>query len=307
MRKKTQKQKDEAPAPYVSTPLRHSFSDSSPFANLFKSIASRLPSLQRNLDMAEMDAHAPEFVKKSLISALFFTIVLEAIILWAAISAGTSALLLIGAALLTTVVIFLTMFNMGINQPKLKIIRRGKEIDKEIVFCGRHLLIELRSGVTLFDAMLGVSEDYGEVSKEFNKIVEKITLGVPSSVALHDVASQSPSSYFKRVVLQIANSIASGSDIGDSLEAVLNQVAKEQIIQLKEYGQKLNPLVMFYMLFGIIIPSIGVAFMIIVFSVVGAGFEAIGTTLIAGVFALVAIMQFLFLTVAENARPNFDL
>ncbi|MFH0927347.1 MAG: type II secretion system F family protein [Candidatus Micrarchaeota archaeon] len=155
--------------------------------------------------------------------------------------------------------------------------------------------------------MLGVSKEYGEVSKEFNKIVEKVTLGVPVSVALHEVAENSPSLYFKRVLLQIANSITSGSDVGDSLEAVLDQVAKEQIIQLKAYGQKLNPLVMFYMLFGVIIPSLGVAFMIIVFSVIGAGFESMGVTVLAAILAGVIVMQYLFLTVAENSRPNFDL
>jgi pilus assembly protein TadC len=154
---------------------------------------------------------------------------------------------------------------------------------------------------------VGVTRDYGEISKEFNKIVEKITLGVPSTVALHEVADQSPSTYLRRVLLQIANSVTSGSDVADSLESVLDQVSKEQIIMLKEYGQKLNPLVMFYMLFGVIIPSLGVAFMIIVFSVIGAGFESMGLALMIGVLGAVIVLQFLFLTVAENSRPSFDL
>ena len=159
----------------------------------------------------------------------------------------------------------------------------------------------------LFDAMMGITRDYGEVSREFNKVVEKVTLGVPMAAAMHDVAEHCPSSYGRRVILQMANSLTSGSDVADSLESVLDQVSQEQIIQLKAYGQKLNPLVMFYMIFGVIMPSLGVSFLIILLSFVGTGLSAYGSGILMAIFAMVAIVQFMFLSVVENSRPSFDL
>ncbi|MFH1306801.1 MAG: type II secretion system F family protein [Candidatus Micrarchaeota archaeon] len=307
--KKIFRKKDKAPAPYISTPVRKASSGGHRviLKHFFTSLASRFPRLQKEIEMAEMDTTPVEFVQKSFFTSFFLTIILELIVIWAAISQKTGALMLAAVILLTIPLFFLLVFNTALYHPRVRIIRRGRKIDQEIVFCGRHLLIELRSGVTLFDAMVGVTKEYGEVSKEFNKIVEKITLGVPASAAMHEVADKSPSTYFKRVVLQIANSITSGSDVADSLESVLSQVSKEQIIKLKAYGQKLNPLVMFYMLFGVIIPSLGVAFMIIVFSVIGAGFESMGIALMAATLSAVLIIQTLFLSVAENSRPCFDL
>ena len=301
------KDSDIAPNPYVSSPIRKRPGAPRAFRHIFSSVAKRFPNLKKELEVAEIDSTPVDYVRNGLISSVVISVLLEATILWIFISQSVEIMATLGIFLVTLPLIFLLSFNAALYQPRVKIIRRGREIDKEIVFAGRHLLIELRSGVTLFDAMLGVSKEYGVVSKEFNKIVEKVTLGVPMSIALHEVADTSPSVYFKRVLLQIANSITSGSDVGDSLEAVLDQVAKEQIIQLKAYGQKLNPLVMFYMLFGVIIPSLGVAFMIIVFSVIGAGFESMGLTLMAATLIGVLTMQYLFLSVAENSRPNFDL
>jgi len=175
------------------------------------------------------------------------------------------------------------------------------------VFAGRHMLIELKSGVPLYDAMLGISRDYGPVSEEFNKVVEKVTLGVPLGAALHDVAESNPSAYFNRLALQLANSLASGADVATTLEASLDQISKEQIIELKAYGQKLNPLVMFFMIFGIIMPSLGVAFMIMLVSFLGGSSISFGPQALFGVLACICLIQFIFLSMVESSRPRFDI
>jgi flagellar protein FlaJ len=185
--------------------------------------------------------------------------------------------------------------------------QRAKRIDQELVFAGRHMLIELKSGVPLFDAMLGISRDYGPVSTEFNKVVEKVTLGVPLGAALHDVAVNNPSPYFNRLALQVANSLASGADVALTLEASLDQISKEQILDLKAYGQKLNPIVMFFMIFGIIMPSLGVAFLIMLVSFVGGSGIAFGPTALFGMLVCIGLIQFMFLSLVESSRPKFDI
>ena len=183
--------------------------------------------------------------------------------------------------------------------------KRQRELDRDIVFAGRHLVIALRSGMPLFDSIVGVSSGHGEVSKEFNSIVERVTIGTPLSQAIREVAQNNPSKSFVRLTMQINNALSSGADVASSMDAVLDQISKEQMIDLKEYGQKLTPMVMFFMIFGIIMPSLGVAFAIILFSLISGGKVGITSSVLVLVFALIAVVQFLFLAMVENSRPNY--
>jgi pilus assembly protein TadC len=152
--------------------------------------------------------------------------------------------------------------------------------------------------------MLSISRDYGEVSREFAKIAERVNAGVPTDIAMHDISEDNPSMAFKRVLLQLINSIRSGSDVAKALESVLDQISREQITEMKAYGQKLNPIGMFYMIFGIIMPSLGIALGIIIFSFMSV---SVTSTMLYSVLFVVLIMQYIFLTIIESQKPDYEL
>ncbi|MCX8174955.1 MAG: type II secretion system F family protein [Candidatus Micrarchaeota archaeon] len=297
--------RSKAPQPFIAHPLREAEPVSEPqsFRGFYSAIASHFPSLRRQLVEADMRYTPAGFVRHSLLTALYIT---SALLLITYLLVRSEELWLL-ILLLLLPLYYAGSFFYAMQFPRIKARIRAKRIEQELVFAGRHMLIELKGGVPLFDAMLGISRDYGEVSTEFNKVVEKVTLGVPLGVALHDVAETNPSPYFKRVVLQIANSLASGSDVTSSLEAVLDQISKEQVIELKAYGQKLNPIVMFFMIFGIILPSLGVAFVIILSSFLGGASFAFGSSALFGILVAVGLIQFIFLSMVESSRPKFDI
>lgn len=202
----------------------------------------------------------------------------------------------------------LVSYNYLMLYPDALIEKRKRDLDYEILFAGRHILIALRSGLPLFDTFVSASTGYGQVSVEIKKIVDKIIVGVPATQAIREVAQEVPSKYFSRIMMQIANSLASGSDVGSSLEAVLEQVSKEQVIQLKEYSQKLTPTVMFYMLFGIVVPSIGVVLALVFVSMFTAGkMNNYGSLTLIPVFFIITIIQFIFLGIVESTRPKYLL
>jgi flagellar protein FlaJ len=304
MEKKAQHSK--SPQPLVAQPVRDAEGPQDPrgLRSLLKAIAGKFPLLKRQLIQAEMGYTPAGFVRMGLVSAAYISALL-AILIYLFIRSSTEDALL--AAILLFPFLFLFSFFYVMQVPNVKARQRSKRIDQELVFAGRHMLIELKSGVPLFDAMLGISRDYGPVSTEFNKVVEKVTLGVPLGAALHEVASNNPSQYFNRLALQLANSLSSGADVATTLEASLDQISKEQIIELKAYGQKLNPIVMFFMIFGIIMPSLGVAFMIMLVSFLGGTGVAFGATALFGVLACIGIIQFIFLSMVESSRPKFDI
>ena len=233
-----------------------------PLSTLAELSSPYFPDLKKKLMFANVHQTSLTFIERALTAAIMVSIGLLIITGIFFVQTDTPLFYLIIPLILYPLIVFkYIMF-----YPDAMIIKRKKQIDYELVFAGRHLVIALKSGMPLFDSIVGIRTGYGEVSKEFEKIIERVTLGTPLSQAIREIADVNPSHYFVRILTQITNSLASGADIGDSLEIVLNQIAEEQKIQLKEYGQKLTPIVMFFMVFGIIMPSIGVVLLTILLS-----------------------------------------
>lgn len=285
----------------VALPVREARKGAKPVRLVSEWLMPYYPNLRKKLIMAGMEAAPEEFLDRVVMSAVLLTAVLTVL---TGLFFNEMRVELLWLVPLFFLYLFFS-FQYFMMYPDVRILKRKRDIDYELVFAGRHLLIALKSGMPLFDSLVGVSRGYGAVSEEFNKIVEKVTLGVSLTQAIREVIQNCPSNDFNRIMLQIANSISSGSDVADSLEVVLNQVFREQVISLKAYGQKLNPLVMFYMIFGIIFPSLGLAFAVILFSLLGAGRFGITASLLVLVFLLIAIVQFLFLAMVESSRPRY--
>lgn len=272
-----------------------------PVRSVSEYILPYFPGMRKQMVLAGMRDAPETFMDKVIVSSIIYGIGLSILTFMVLDMARVDTLFTV--PLFPVYIIFSFFYLM--SYPTLMVIRRKKMVDYELVFAVRHLLIGLRSGMPLFDAMVGISRGYGEVSKEFNTIVERVTLGVPMSQAMREVVQTNPSPAFRRIVTQLANSIGSGADVADSLEVVLNQVFREQVIELKAYGQKLNPLIMFYMIFGIIFPSLGLAFAIILFSFLGSGRFALNAPVLVLFLIMVGVIQFMFLSMVETSRPKY--
>ncbi|MEM4389959.1 MAG: type II secretion system F family protein [Candidatus Micrarchaeia archaeon] len=263
-------------------------------------IAAKFPDLKKRLRQADMADEPVAFVAKTFTSAIILTAIVIVLLFMVFTTANINTLLLLPIV----VVAFPLFFWYGLQVPRVKVEQKAREIDKDLIFACRHLLIELHAGVPLFDAMLHITRDYGEVSKIFSRILERINVGVPADVAMHDVSEEVPSAAMRRVILQLVNSLRSGSDVAAALDNILDQLSREQVIEIKSYGQKLSPLAMFYMIFGIIIPSLGVALAIILISFLSVPADA---KLLAAAFVLLGLVQFIFISMIESSRPRFEV
>lgn len=181
----------------------------------------------------------------------------------------------------------------------------AKQVEKDILFAARDLVVSMRSGLPLYNAMTAVSVGYGAASKEFAKIIALVQLGMPMEQAIEEVSNKSKSRTFKKIMLQASVSIQSGADVIASLQGEVDEVVQERAIELRRYGQRLNALAMFYMLFGIILPSMGIAVAAILTSFINL-FSVTTTTLIMGVVFIVGI-QLIFLNIIISSRPAFAM
>ena len=149
--------------------------------------------------------------------------------------------------------------------PKLIANKRIKKLEVNLLPALQSMLIQLNSGVPLFDILVGISKgDYGEISKEFSTVVKEINTGKPQVDALEDIAVENPSLFFRRAIWQIVNGMKAGSDMSNVIKEIINSLSEEQVLQIQRYGGQLNPLAMFYMLVAVIMPTLGMTFLIVI-------------------------------------------
>ncbi len=200
------------------------------------------------------------------------------------------------------VFIFTSLFIL--QTPKVYIRKREREINKEILFAGRYLLVKLESGTPLFNALIDASKTYGVAGKYFKEIVDNINTGTSIEEALENARTYNASKNFRLILWQIIASLKTGAEVADSLKATLNQITQDQIIEIKEYGKKLNSLVMFYMIIACVIPSLGLTMLVIISSFMELDITNVH---LFSVLFFLAVMQFLFISLIKSARPMVNI
>ncbi len=199
---------------------------------------------------------------------------------------------------------FILNFYTSLYRPRMIVRKRARKIEEDLPYALRHLLIQVKSGVPLYHAMVAVSEGYGEASNEFRRIIEEINAGRSQTEALEDSISKNPSLPLRRALWQLLTAMKTGADLTKSLESTVDEILKEQLISIKKYGQELNPWTLFYMMFGVIVPSLGITFLMILSSFMGLQVGA--EMLAAGLFVLLAF-QYFFVQIVRNKRPSVKI
>lgn len=266
---------------------------------IFQRLAKTAPSLKAKLKQAGLNYTPEEFIKRTFLSAFYMTtgLVVSVFLILAKFN------LLKGVLFVFPPLLFFVMFSYMMRLPEVKISKKEKEVSKEIVFAGRFLVIELESGVPLFNAMVNISKNYQVIGKYFREITDKISLGTSIEDALNEAVEYSPSDDLRRILWQIINSIRTGSNITKSLSAVLEQISKEQAIQVNQYGKKLTPLAMFYMMVSVIIPSLGVTMLVILSSFLH--FE-LSLTILIILAVMIGLVQLFFISLIRFSRPAIE-
>jgi flagellar protein FlaJ len=267
-----------------------------------KFIASQFPLLQENLRKANIPDMPEQFIKKTLISALYVSVTLTFII-FLFLAKQMSFLKLFVFLLLCFPMLFIILFFYFFQLPSVRISRIDREINKEIVFAGRFLIVELESGVTLYDAMKNMVKSYPVTGAYFAEIVNKISVGTAIEDAITEAINTSPSDSLTKILWQVSNSLRTGSDISRPLNTVVEVLIKEQKIMVNEYGRKLNPLAMFYMMIAIILPSLGVTLLTIISIFIGIKLDLFILLIIA---VLVGFFQFMFIAMIYSIRPPVE-
>jgi len=269
-------------------------------ADVIHNITSYFPNLKKELLIAHLKQTPQDFIRKNLKSSLLYSFLLTVMFFFVLDKARLPKLLLLPVL----IIFFALFFGFGFLKVKAQIRKRAAEIDKEILFAGRYLLVKLYSGRPLLNSLLDTSRSYGVASKYVKEIVDDIDTGSTIEEALEKAMTYSPSEKFKKILFQVNDALRLGIDVTKPLEAVIEEITHEQEIEVKRYGRKLNSVVIFYMLLAVVVPSIGMTMMIVVSSFINfpIGFREFFVVII-----FIIIIQLVFISTFRSIRPQVNL
>lgn len=159
-----------------------------------------------------------------------------------------------------------------VRYPKIIAGKKAEQIDKNLVYALKDLLLQISSDVSLYNGFVNVSKaGYGLVSDEFEKVAQAINTGTPMDVALERLAVNTESEYLKRTTWQLINTIKAGASLKGALRAIVKDLTMEQRSKIRDYAHELNLWSLIYMMFAVAVPTLGAVMLVILSSFGGMG------------------------------------
>ncbi len=190
------------------------------------------------LYQADMELTYGMFVSMAIISALL-----------AAIPMLIFSLIIFGLSIYTYGLVLVALAVVGVMFPFTAyntISNKKIGIEKEIPFALGYMSILASAGSTPLEILRRMAvENYGEISKEFRKVVYRIdVLGEDEVSAMNELATTTPSEIFRSIVVDLSNIMYSGSGMKQYLESkskdllnIKRQTQKEFVDSLSIYGE----------------------------------------------------------------------
>ena len=147
---------------------------------------SRIFKIDKDLKESDIGLQAREYLALSLLNAFVLFLIFSLLFSWVffvRLGLLTQALSL---GFLTGLGLAFLFFIVYVRYPKILAGKNGERIDKNLVFVLKDMLLQVSSGVSLYNSMINIANsNYGEVSQEFEETVTLKTgtglIGIPKN------------------------------------------------------------------------------------------------------------------------------
>lgn len=290
--------------PFVPFPLTTARLVVKPFYGLGNRLLKIFPGLNVRLNQADVEISPREYLAIAFFALWFWTTIIFVLLLTFSLFIILPANFVYILTAAPLIIGFLAFFYI-VQYPMLIISRKIRDLDRYLLFALRHMQVQIKSGIPLFDGLVSISKgDYGLISEEFKKCVKKISTGMSETNALEELIFKNPSMYFRRVIWQITNAVRTGADLSDTLNAIVENLANEQKVAIRKYGSQLNPLSMMYMMLAVILPSLGITFLVLLSTF--SGFT-VSEIIFWFILIILIVFQFSFVGLVKSRRPTIEL
>lgn len=275
-------------------------------ALVFRPLCYRLrkffPSMRTELSQADIPMQDYDYLSLSILNILFIFLLFSGLLFTLLYRVQAKPLdSALSQSLLYSLGISLLIGYALFTYPKIMAGKLAEDINKNLVYALRDLLMQVTSGIPLYRGMINVARaGYGEVSKEFEKTSEAINTGTSVEEAFSHMAMHTRSDYLKRVTWQLVNTIKAGSSLKSALRIIVNDLTLDQRTKIRDYAHELNLWSLIYMLFAVAVPTIGTVMMVLLSSFMGMGIGKITFVFFLGICLGV---QYALVTLIKSRRP----
>ncbi|MBN2101936.1 MAG: type II secretion system F family protein [Candidatus Aenigmarchaeota archaeon] len=280
----------------IALKLAHRFMGFGEFVSKF------FPRMKYDLKESEIDFEPREWATFSLIGFFLYYFLIAAVMFLVTFR-YLDILIAMGLAIGSGFGVGGMVFFIISMYPKVQINKKVREIEKNLPGALHQILVQIRAGVPLFQCITGVAKSgYGRLSEEMKKAMNEINTGKSEAAALELIARDTPSLHFRRIMWQLVNSIKSGADVGETIKEIVNDISVEQRIAIKKYGSTLNPMTMMYMMLAVIMPTLGITFLLVL-STFSGGLNMDINMILVLIMIFLVIFQFMFIGMIKSRRP----
>lgn len=259
------------------------------FIGLGNRLAGLFPGLEYDLKLAGSELEVGEYIVASLANALIWAVLMFVLIFVLFLSRGmltpkdvagafaspdafAAAAVEHNLLFLPPIISLVLFFIFFTRYPRIVAGKLVESVDRDLIYALKDLMLQISSGVSLFNAMLNVSRSgYGLVSEEFAKVVQDISTGEAQDKALEKMALRTESEFLRRTIWQIVTALKAGASLQGALASVVQALHQYQSQNVKAYIQELNLWILLYIIVAVAIPSLGVTLLVILSTFGGIG------------------------------------
>ncbi len=232
------------------------------FEFMSNTLINLFPALDENLVKAGIRLSGVEYLSIAIFASLLYFFAIFIFLIAVALYMQKLTIYLAIRYLFLGLIVGFATFVYYAALPSVRARKRAEMMERELVFALRDMTIQIKSGVPFFDALVFIAEsNYGPVSEEFKKVVKEVSSGLSEEEALARLVKRTESFYLKQVAWQVISALRTGRSVGDTLESLLSDLIADQNTKVRRFGQELNLWGVIYMIFGVVIPTIGVVFL----------------------------------------------
>ncbi|MEM3556127.1 MAG: type II secretion system F family protein [Candidatus Micrarchaeia archaeon] len=277
-----------------------------------------VPGLEYDLKMIGSDVEKGEYIAISILNSLAWGVLIALLIFLLSYGRGSITSQQLSLALssldelrnfitqqrwifISGFLVFLVFFAFFMYYPRVLARKIVEDVDRDLVYALKDLLLQISSGVPLFDAMVNISKSgYGAVSREFRRTVQEINAGEMQETALEKMAMRTESEFLRRTIRQMLTAFKSGASLQAALKSVIKNLQQYQYSQIKSYTYELNLWVLLFIIIAVAVPSLGITLLVIL-----STFGGISVTegFILSLIVFCILCEFALIEFIKSRRP----
>ncbi len=229
------------------------------YTNFVRGLVKSNPKLKLKLKKAGSKQTPFQYVNQT-ITMTIFSIIAMIVILFMIFKGKILLFILYSIGLLFFSPI---LYKFWLSYVDVQIRKYARELDSDLLFVSEYFLVSLESGLPLGNAIQRLSKLNRPGGRFFNKIYTDFRTGKDLERAIDEGAIYSASDSLKVLMKRLKDSLNIGVDLRMILINFIQESSEKKISEIRAYSKKLNPIVMMYLILGIVLPSLGVTFFIL--------------------------------------------